>query len=128
MTVYTRHIFYGTNIPVLLPAGTNCIAVEVHLSSLTNSAMGFDLELIGTGCLDCPPPPPSLSIARAAGNTLSLSWSLAYGTNFSLYSTTNPSATGNWSQTTASLHTNSGQITITQSVDSSAKFFRLQSP
>jgi hypothetical protein len=30
-TVYTRHIFYPTNVPVNLPAAsTNCLAVEVH--------------------------------------------------------------------------------------------------
>jgi len=129
MTIYTRHIFYPTNIPIsYVPTGTNCIAVEVHLSSVTSTAMGFDMELIGTGCLSCPVPSPPLSIARASTNGLTLNWPLAYGTNFSLYSTTNPSATGSWSTTMASPHTNSGQITVTQSIDSSAKFFRLQQP
>jgi hypothetical protein len=46
---FPSYIFYPTNVPVNLPAGTNWIAAEVHLSSVTEAAMGFDMELIGTG-------------------------------------------------------------------------------
>lgn len=49
MSYYPRYIFYPTNVPVNLPPGTNWIAVEVHLSSPTAAAMGFDMELIGSG-------------------------------------------------------------------------------
>jgi GDSL-like Lipase/Acylhydrolase family len=126
MTVYNRHIFYPTNVPVNLPAaGTNWIAAEVHLSSVTTSAMGFDLELIGSGYLL---PPPSLAIARADSDNVTLNWPLSYGSSFSLYSTTNLNATDSWTLAAAAPPTNTGQITITQSLDSSAKFFRLQQP
>ncbi len=124
MTIFNRHIFYPTNVPVnLSPASTNWIAVEVHLSSVTASAMGFDTELIGNGYLL---PPPSLSIAWADSNNVTLNWPLSYGSSFSLYSATNLNATGDWTLAMASLQTNGGQITATQSLDSSTKFFRLQ--
>src|SRR5208283_63164 len=49
MTIYTQDIFYPTNVPVAnLATGTNWIAAEVHLASVAASAMGFDMELIGT--------------------------------------------------------------------------------
>jgi hypothetical protein len=64
MSYYQRYDFFPTNVPVNLSAGTNWITAEVHLSSVTASAMGFDMELIGTGY---PLPPPSLSITRAGG-------------------------------------------------------------
>lgn len=49
LTYYPRYTFYSTNVPMILPAGTNWVAVEVHLSSVTAAAMGFDMELIATG-------------------------------------------------------------------------------
>ena len=64
MSYYQRYDFFPTNVPVNLSAGTNWITAEVHLSSVMASAMGFDMELIGTGY---PLPPPSLSITRAGG-------------------------------------------------------------
>jgi lysophospholipase L1-like esterase len=48
-TYFPRYIFYPTNVPVNLTAGTNWIAAEVHLSSVSAASMGFDMELIGTG-------------------------------------------------------------------------------
>jgi lysophospholipase L1-like esterase len=123
LTMYTGHIFYPTNVPVSnLPAGTNWIAVEVHLSSVTSSAMGFDVELIGSGFWLAPPP---LSITSAGDNNVALNWPLFYGSRFSLYSTTNLNATDSWTLATGSIQTGAGQNTVTQSVDSSAKFFRL---
>lgn len=125
MTIYNRHIFYPTNVPVNLPTGTNWIAAEVHLSSVTNSAMGFDMELIGSGYLL---PPPALSIAWSRDNHVALSWPLAYGSSFSLFSSTNPNAANLWTPATAFILTNGGQLIVTQSLDSNAKFFRLQQP
>jgi hypothetical protein len=62
---YPRYNFYPTNVPVTnLLTGTNWIAAEVHVHSIANATMGFDMELIGTGY---PLPPPSLSITRAGG-------------------------------------------------------------
>lgn len=123
MTYYTRHNYYPTNVPVNLPAGTNWIGVEVHLSSVTATAMGFDMELIGNGYLL---PTPSLSITPAGDNLL-FSWPTSSG-SFTLYSTTNLTDTASWTTVSAAMQTNDGQITVTQSVDSSAKFFRLQQP
>jgi lysophospholipase L1-like esterase len=125
MTGYTAHIFYPTNLAMAgLPTGTNQVAVEVHLSSVTNTALGFDMELIGSGYLL---PTPSLSIAQAANNIL-LSWSVTNGSGFTLYSTTNLAAAESWRLAMATAQTNGGQIVVTQLPDTSAKFFRLQRP
>jgi hypothetical protein len=125
VSAFNRHIFYPTNVPVNLSAGTNWIAAEVHLASTINSSMGFDLELIGNGTLL---PPPSLSIARTDDQTVAVSWPLIYGSSFALYSTTNLNFADSWIPTTNFLQTNGAQLTITQSLDSSANFFRLQPP
>ncbi len=125
MTVFNRHIFYPMNFPVNLPTGTNWIAAEVHLSSVVATAMGFDMELIGTGYSI---PLPSLSIGWAGGNNVALNWPLSNGISFSLYSTTNLNATYSWTLSTEPIYTNGEQITVTQSLDSNEKFFRLQQP
>jgi hypothetical protein len=109
----------------LINGGASWIAAEVHLSSVTNSAMGFNMELIGTGY---PLPPPSLSIGWVGDNSIALTWPLSNGSSFSLYSTTNLSATDSWMPGTASVQTHGDQITVTQALDSNAKFFRLQQP
>jgi lysophospholipase L1-like esterase len=125
MTGYAAHIFYPTNIAVSsLPTGTNLIAVEVHQSSVTNSTFGFDMELIGSGYLL---PTPSLSITPTGNNVL-LSWPVTNGGTFTLYSTTNLTAAGSWATVLSPLQTNGGQIVVTQSLDNSAKFYRLQRP
>jgi hypothetical protein len=125
MTGYTAQIFYPTNVAVTgLPPGTNLIAVEMHLSSVTNSTLGFDMELIGSGY---PVPPPPLAINQTGGNIL-LSWPATNVVGFTLYSATNLAAPGNWILATVLAQTNGGQITVTQSPDSSTKFFRLQWP
>jgi hypothetical protein len=123
MNVYNRHIFFPTNVPVHLSAGTNWIAAEVHLRSVAGPAMGFDLELIGNGYLLSTPP---LSIKSSGDNAVTLSWPIPYGSSFSLYSATNLSATSNWEISTALVQTNGEQVTVTQSLDSVARFFRLQ--
>ena len=124
MTGYTAHIFHSTNIPVTSSlTGTNLIAIEIHQSSVTNSVMGFDMDLIGSGFLRSP---PLLSIART-GSDLVLSWSVANGAGFALYSTTNL-AGGSWNATTALTQTNGAQIVVTQAVDTSARYYRLQGP
>jgi hypothetical protein len=125
MTRYTSHIFYPTNIAVAdLPKGTNQVAVEIHQNSVTNSMMGFDMELIASGDLL---PVPSLSIT-ASTNNLSLSWSVTNSSNFKLYSTTNLLATNSWIAGTETAQTNGSQITVTRSLDAKARFFRLQRP
>jgi len=125
MTGFTRHIFYPTNIPVAnLPVGTNLVAVELHQSSATNVTAGFDMELIGTGGLL---PLPSLSIIPT-NNYFVLNWPDSNGGSFSLYSTTNLVDATGWTPVSALTQTNSGQITVTQSPDSRARFFRLQLP
>jgi lysophospholipase L1-like esterase len=125
MTGYTAHIFYPTNLAVTgLPAGTNLVAVEVHLSSVTNHTLGFDLELIGSGYLL---PSPSLSITQTADNLL-LSWPVTNGSSFALYSTTNLALAESWTLAMATAQTNGGQIIVTQSPNTGATFFRLQRP
>jgi lysophospholipase L1-like esterase len=125
VTGYSAQVFSPTNIavPGLLP-GTNLIAVETHLSSPTNAAMGFDLELIGTGYLV---PPPPLSVTPSAGNFL-LSWPATNAASFTLYSATDLTGGGNWTPANSFLQTNGGQIVVTQAAGASAQYFRLQWP
>ncbi len=125
MTGYTVHIFYPTNLAVNLLAGTNLVAVELHQSSVTNSTLGFDMELIGSGYLL---PTPSLSITTASGGNFVLNWPETNGGSFALYSTTNLAAAGNWSPEPSPIYTNGGQIIVTQALDTTARFFRLQRP
>jgi hypothetical protein len=108
-----------------LPAGTNLAALELHQFSPSNTMLGFDLELIGTGFFSVPP--PTLSITRSDGRLL-LSWPMTDGAGYTLYSTTNLAATGQWTVATSLAQTNSGQIVVTQTPDLTGKFFRLQKP
>jgi hypothetical protein len=125
MTGYTAHVFYPTNVAMAgLPTGTNLVAVEVHLSSVTNRTLGFDMELIGSGYLL---PTPSLSIAQTT-NYILLSWPVTSSGSFTLYSTTNLAAAESWTMAMATAQTNGGQIVVTQSLNTSATFFRLQGP
>jgi lysophospholipase L1-like esterase len=118
-------IFYPTNLAISnLPAGTNLVAVEVHIIGPARITSGMDLELLGMGYLL---PPPLLTIGLSAGNVL-LSWPASNGSGYSLYSTTNLPAAGSWTLTGASTQTNGGQITVTQAPDVSAKFYLLQRP
>jgi lysophospholipase L1-like esterase len=120
----TPYIFYPTNITVSnLPAGTNLVAVEVHLYATNRNVLGFDMELIGTGCLL----PFSLSIA-SAGNNIFLSWPVAGGTGYTLYSSTDLAAPGSWTLVAATVQTNGGQYVVTLSPDAVTRFFRLQKP
>jgi hypothetical protein len=119
------YIFYPTNLAIAsLPAGTNLIAVEVHILVPTRISSGLDLELLGMGYLL---PPPLLSIGLSAGEAL-LSWPLSNGAGFTLYASTNLAAAGSWTLTGAPAQTNGGQIVVTQSIDTNAKFYLLQRP
>ena len=118
------YTFYPTNIAVSnLPAGTNLVAVEVHLLNPLRPDLGFDLELIGTGCFT----PLSLSIA-SAGTNIFLAWPVANGTGYTLYSATDLSAPENWTNAAATVQTNGGQYVVTLSPDAITRFFRLQKP
>ena len=119
----TPYIFYPTNIAVSnLPAGTNLVAVEIHLYATNRTALGFDMELIGTGSLS-----PALSIA-SAGTNIFLAWPVASGTGYTLYSSTDLTAPGGWTNAAATVQTNGGQYVVTLSPDTIARFFRLQKP
>jgi lysophospholipase L1-like esterase len=122
-TIFTSHVYYPTNIAITNSLkGTNQLAVELHQSSITNTAAGFDMELIASGSLI---PPPALSIVQSAENFV-LSWPATNSVNFTLYTTTNLAA--GWTAATMLAQTNAGQIIVTQSFDASARFFRLQQP
>ncbi len=118
-----RYTFFPTNVVVpRLPPGTNLVTVELHQSSPTNSALGFDLELLGSGIRL---PPPLLS-ASAAGNNLLVTWPATNGAGYTLYSSTNLG--GAWSISPAPLQTNADQIIATVQADANTRLFRLQSP
>jgi hypothetical protein len=119
----TPYIFYPTNIAVSnLPAGTNLVAVEIHLYATNRTALGFDMELIGAGCFS-----PALSIA-SAGTNIFLAWPVASGTGYTLYSSTDLTAPGGWTPAVATVQTNGGQYVVTLSPDTITRFFRLQKP
>ena len=125
MPAYKTQIFYPKDLAVTgWSPETNLVAVEVHLSAVTNATLGFDLELIGSGNLL---PMPSLSITQSADN-IQLSWPVTNGGSFTLYESTNLAAEGSWSKTTAVAQTNGDQIVITQPPGTNATFFRLQRP
>jgi len=118
----TFSIFYPTNLPASsLQPGTNLVAVEIHLRTASKIGMSFDLELLGNGY-----PAPPISIGGASGDVL-LSWPVTNGGSFSLYSTTNLT-TGSWIPEAAAAQTNGGQIIVTQTPDTNAKFFLLRQP
>jgi hypothetical protein len=124
IVVDTAYIFYPTNIAVSdLPAGTNLVAVEVHLRVPGRLTLGLDMEVIGTGCFS----PPSLSIA-SAGTNIFFAWPVANGTGYTLYSSTDLTAPGSWINTAATVQTNGGQYVVTLSPDAITRFFRLQKP
>jgi lysophospholipase L1-like esterase len=118
------YTFYPTNITVSnLPAGTNLVAVEVHLYNASRTSLGFDMELIGTGYFL----PPALSIA-SAGTNIFLAWPVANGNGYTLYSSTDLTAPGGWTNAAATVQTNSGQYVVTILPDAITRFFRLQKP
>lgn len=124
-TGQSAYIFCSTNVPVSnLPAGSNLVAVEVHLFVPGRITSGMDLELLGMGNFL---PPPLLSIGLSAGNLL-LSWPVSSGGGFLLYSTTNLAVAGSWTLSGASAQTNGGQIIVTQAPDTNARFYLLQRP
>ena len=125
VTPLNSHVFYQTNIRVLTPlTGSNLLAVELHQSQPTNTMLGFDLELIGSGNAV---PPPSLSIGES-GTNIVLNWRLTNAEGFRLYSTTNSSLTTGWSLALDAVQTNGNQNAVTQPADAAGKYYRLQRP
>jgi lysophospholipase L1-like esterase len=117
--------FFPTNVIVpRLSPGTNLVAVELHQSSVTNAALGFDLELLGSGARF---PAPMLS-AAVSGNNAVIAWPATNTTGYTLYSTTDLNAGGGWSVSSAPLETNAGQIITTVPAETNTMFFRLQGP
>jgi hypothetical protein len=113
--------FYASNVVVsaLLP-GTNIVTVEVHQSSVTNSLMGFDLELLGSGARY---PKPALSASVSGGN-VNVTWPAANTAPYTLYFSADPGA--GWSVSPAPLQTNGGQVVATVPTNANTTFFRLQ--
>jgi lysophospholipase L1-like esterase len=125
MTGYTAYVYFPTTLSVSnLAAGTNLIAVEVHQSALTNSLLGFDLELFASGYLI---PPPVLA-ASLFGNRFQASWSMLNGAGYSLYSTTNLADGLSWTAVPAPLRTNGSTISAVTPLNKAERFFRLQKP
>ena len=117
--------FFPTNVIVpRLSPGTNLVAVELHQSSVTNPALGFDLELLGSGTRF---PAPMLS-AAVSGNNAVIAWPATNTTGYTLYSTTDLHAGGEWSVSSTPLETNAGQIIATVPAETNTIFFRLQGP
>ncbi len=117
-------IFFQANIPVTnLPAGTNVVGVEIHIRVPNRVSMGMDMEVIGAGYIL----PPSLSLASMDGNII-LTWPIANGTGYSLYTSTDLDVPEGWTNAGAAVQTNGGSYTATLSPDAVTRFFRLQRP
>ncbi len=118
------YTFYPTSLALSSSlTDTNLIAVEIHQSSVTNSALGLDMELFGTGYNL---PAPKLSIGMA-GNDLQLSWQ-TNAAGYSLYSRTDLTGSGGWTIVTAAVQTNGDQNVVTLTTSNTTTFFRLQNP
>jgi hypothetical protein len=114
--------FYATNVIVsALTPGTNIVTVEVHQSSVTNSVLGFDLELLGSGARY---PKPALS-GSISGDNLLVAWPATNIAPYTLYFSTDLDV--GWSVSPAPLQTNTGRVIATVPADAQTKFFRLQS-
>ena len=114
------YTFYPTNIAPAGPiSGTHELAVEVHKFSPATPALGFDMELIGTGYYI-----PSPAISINGGNVL-LTWPVNNSASFSVYSASDV-ISGIWTNTAAAIQTNGGQVTATLPLGSATQFFRLQ--
>jgi lysophospholipase L1-like esterase len=114
------YTFYPTNIPLANPiSGTNVIAVEIHKLTPVKSSMGFDMELIGMGYYI-----PSPAISINGGNVL-LTWPVNNSASFSLFAASGVSS-GIWTNTSAPMQTNGGQVTATLPLSAATQFFRLQ--
>jgi lysophospholipase L1-like esterase len=86
-----QYTYYPTNVAIpSLPAGTNCLAVEVHLVSAPYAHLSFDLELFGMGQNS-----PQLSASLAETN-FSVTWPATNNAGFILTSGTNLSQPGAW--------------------------------
>ena len=119
----SAYLFFPTNLTVSsLPAGTNLVAVEVHLFVPTRITSGFDLELLGTGVFL---PPPVLAVGFSNGNVL-VNWPVSNGIGGTLYSTTNLAKAGSWTPISSPVQTNGGHYVVTLSPDPITRFFRLQ--
>ena len=125
VTGFSSYIFYPKNIiGSNLPAGI-LSRVEIHPAFPTNSALGFDMELIGTGYPVTPPAP----FHCASGDHIALSWPVTDGNGYSLYSTTNLAISAGWTTATASLQTNGDQVNATLTPDTTPRdFFVFKNP
>jgi len=119
------YIFTPVNVDVAkLSPGTNVLAVELHQLATNGAAIGFDMELIGTGY---PVSQPALSTVTV-GTNLIFTWPADVGGGgFGLYTTTNLAATS-WAPVSPWAQTNGGQLVVTQTLDPGNRFFRLQKP
>lgn len=118
------YTFYPTSLALSNSlTGTNLIGVEIHQSSVTNSDLGFDMELFGKGYNI---PAPTISIGMA-GNDLQLSWPTNVA-GYSLYSRTDLAGSGAWTTVTAAIQTNGEQNVVTLTPSNVTTFFRLQNP
>jgi len=108
--------------PSLLRAGTNVIAVEVHLCSETDEDLGLDLEL--EAAFNSTPPlwPPVLSLSGQAG----LGFSTRFGQSYTLLASTNLAA---WVAVTNCVGNGSFmRIFDTAAPPPSMRFYKLQLP
>ncbi|HEY2951873.1 MAG TPA: hypothetical protein VGK40_04775, partial [Verrucomicrobiae bacterium] len=117
--------FFPTNVPPsLLRTGTNIVAVEIHQVTSASSDISFDLELIGAGFIE--PPPPTLSITMVDG-TMQVSWP-ASATGYNLYSTPELPPAASWDLVGGSLVTTNHTKVMNLTPGDGNQFYRLQKP
>jgi lysophospholipase L1-like esterase len=115
--------FYPTNLAVsALPAGTNIVAVELHINSPVIPSLGFDMELLASGYRV---PPPALSISLD-GDRMLLSWMDDGRSSYALYTSNDLVDPATWTPQAGSILNNENQHMIEILPDSNRRFFRLQ--
>jgi hypothetical protein len=118
-----RRLYFERNLdPATLVAGTNILAAEVHLRSVSSGDMGFDFTLTG---LSENQVYPALSAAKV-GNALELAWPANTGF-FVPQTATNLTPPILWQRVTNAPALTNGQWTFAIPTQKPAGFYRLQS-
>jgi len=114
--------YYFTNIsPVLLRAGTNTLAVEIHQNGTNSSDLSFALELRAAEH------DPALRVEGPGANQLGLSWPYP-SSGFVLQSALSLQTPASWSNVNQSIVVTNARNEVILPFTSGPHFFRLRKP
>lgn len=117
--------------PLVLHAGTNVIAVELHQASASSSDMAFDLQLTASnpcGSTGGSETPPSLRIARQGTNIL-LRWPITCSSaSYFVEESSSFQGGTDWVQTSETANIVQGWHQLVIVADQSQRLYRLRKP